>query len=154
MDTSPEYILMCQKAEGMQKAWNPAAGDFIYTGTETCTLTEFLSDAYCVDDNYVGGVKHNKNIVHRVLEFYDLEYYPIDPVVFWLPRQDQTIDMVGGCIDALMKFHKDIFNTGTDDIYDPRNFTQVKYFKTPEQLWLGYVMEKKYGKYWTGTEWE
>jgi len=31
MDTSPEYVKMCEKAEEIQKLWKPIEGDLFYT---------------------------------------------------------------------------------------------------------------------------
>jgi len=108
MDTSPEYVLMCKKAEEIQEKYEFKNGDYLH-----CDLKGvYIYSAWEDDDNHTCDI--------------------------WLPRIDQLIELSGG---------------GTDTLYDPRDFISTKDFKTPEQLWFAFVMQEKYGKSWTRTEW-
>jgi hypothetical protein len=69
----------------------------------------------------------------------------------WLPRQDQLQDMV---------LEKDVYLTGV--FYDLYEFSgeylygddgDTVILHSFEQLWLAYVMRKKYGKVWGGKKW-
>ena len=68
MDTSREYILQCEKAEEIQKLWEPDDGDFIHCDSNICTEVHVVGDHF----------KYK------------------DPTYTWLPRQDQLQEMIGG----------------------------------------------------------
>ncbi|OPZ79728.1 MAG: hypothetical protein BWY79_00278 [Actinobacteria bacterium ADurb.Bin444] len=136
MDTSEQYIKMCQKARAIQAAWKPAEGDFSYGNPMEYGGKEIVEvwAAVDADDWEWKAEKHT-----------------------WLPRQDQLQEMVGG-FAALEDFwywcSYDNSGAAWDDI--------VQEFVLPvaadgltslEQLWLAYVMSEKYGKRWTGEEW-
>ena len=69
MDTSDEYIKMCEKAEEIQKDWIPDYGDFHVTYDDTGNV--------CFTDVFSGHTDY------RFSKF------------VWLPRQDQLQEMIG-----------------------------------------------------------
>ncbi len=141
MDTTPEYIKMCEKAGEIQEEWMPDEGDVFFiknghfsNGSEPCngeTWYDRGDIVYCGD-----GVYPNKN------ELAENNYV-------WLPRQDQLQEILSCSIGEGMNrlwvyFHEWFCKIGA-----------VEYSKSSwERLWLAFVMEKKYGKVWNGEEWE
>ena len=158
MDTSPEYVKMCEKATGIQDAWNPnAEGDvfFIQAGLFTNgkepgngeTIYEkgeivFCGDGVCPYNDYpLGQVRQDGSRFS-----YD------DGKYIWLPRQDQLQEMLENAdfyndLRSLMEWTRK-GPSGEDwrSDYSSR-------FKSAEQLWLAFVMHEKYNKVWNGSEW-
>lgn len=130
MDTSKEYIKMCEKSTEIQQTWNKKDGDFFR----------------CKWLNY----RTNKWIYETAVLFESKEdpYHSIpsnfDNIHCWLPRQDQ--------IQSLMysPFYKEtIF---IDDFYKFSKKSWDK-FSTMDQLWLAYYMNESYSKVWNGSDW-
>ena len=69
MDTSQIYIEMCAKAEEIQAAWKPRAGDFYIYGKQ--------------------WTEHGVEVLGSVYQ------YVFAPDFIWLPRQDQLQKMMG-----------------------------------------------------------
>ena len=124
------YIKMCEKAEEIQKAWKPVDWDrFIYKDDRE------LGIAYI--DN-----KHNKKAMKKVNEKY-----------IWLPTQEQLQEMIKedflaefGMIFKLYNWidngiHCGIFNFDIKEI-------------TINELWLAFVMKKKWNKEWDDNKWK
>lgn len=65
--------------------------------------------------------------------------------LIFLPRQDQLQDMVGN-FELCMSLAYEL-GDGCSEGYSLD-------FSSFEQLWLGIVMHEKYGKTWTGSDWE
>ena len=68
-------------------------------------------------------------------------FIPLSELYVWLPRQDQLHETVG--LDAI---------DGSIKVGEWGN-CQVCDFNSYEQLWLGFVMKKKYNKTWNGKGW-
>jgi hypothetical protein len=68
----------------------------------------------------------------------------------WLPRQDQLQEMVGLYDDRGVKRHE--WYSLSCEFCDFA-ITNGKQFTSMEQFWLAFVMEEKYNKVWTGSEW-
>lgn len=127
MDTSEEYIKMCEKAEEIQKEWKPHWGDF---------------SSEKEDNTYVFVLTTVKNIVQDQQDY------------IWLPRQDQLQEMIIASpfdCDLWDRFTDFIFTPYNDD--DPNKNEACELFQSGEQLWLAFVMEEKYNKVWDGTNW-
>ena len=129
MDTTDEYIKMCGKAEEIQSHWKFEDGDYIYGKAHGCKLEVNMWSGY---------------------DAWDYPCYPSDGV--WLPRQDQLQDFLNWehdgtygvvLIDAFYNFSKMNYKTYL--------FNNTK--MTWEQLWLTFVMYKKYNKVWNDSEW-
>ena len=133
MDTSKEYIEMCEKAVEIQKSWKHTAGDYFiyYNGEWVLINKDTKKKKWKKETGYyifgmVGLIEGNLNI--------------------WLPRQDQLQEMVNEPQFLLgEKFHR---------------FVYIKYgvycanFNSFEQLWLAFVMKEKYNKTWNNNNWE
>jgi hypothetical protein len=132
MDTTKQYIKMCRKAVEVQKLWKPATGDFY--GWVICESTGY-------------EIWQDGNKINVAADI-------------WLPRQDQLQETINFEIyphqahtlgrnieyhasDYIFKF---VLNKGD---WKAGDF----YCKTMEQLWLHYVMRKKFNKTWNGKDW-
>ncbi len=139
MDTSQEYIKMCKKAGEIQE------------------LTRNYEDSkdfwICKNCEGLGRMHWPKYEVCK------------DWSGIWLPRQDQLQEMVESVFDKLNgKRHHLIFHFY--EFLNKKNYsrksTQCNYvvianlmndWPSMEQLWLAFVMKKKFGKSWDGEEW-
>ena len=131
MDTTPKYILMCEKAEEIQKIrqaddavnrhewWQP--GDFVYDGVHEEIFI-------------VCGVRHC---------LASTGYFDIDHIT-WLPRQDQLQEMVYPEYFAPLQTMCGVLYDFSISEYGGR-FTLDG---SMEQLWLAFVMHEKYQKRW------
>jgi hypothetical protein len=134
MDTSPEYIKMCEKAKEIQRTTSDAEErDFF-----TCSLCGTIYDE---DSGY----------------FYSNCYHYPDatPKAVWLPRQDQLQE-----IYADHTYGNERANNWATYAIDQFSFWVLEKdvgFSTLEssfeQLWLAFVMKEKFNKTWTGEEW-
>lgn len=142
---------MCE-VEEIQHLWSVRAGDFIwvkeedyvdcYNEKEGCIYVVFESEG---DLYFDSGISCGRSTD------YNEEGYFVDlrevPTAIWLPRQDESQDMIVKVVDyetaAILesKFHK--FLVWLDE-WD---------FISMEQLWLAFVMKEKYNKVWDGKEW-
>jgi len=134
VDTSKEYIEMCEKAVEIQDKWIPQSTDIV--------KGEFVGFIKEASPNYaLRRFDSDKEIYGKYAWYEKME-------LIWIPRQDQLQDMVNievigyshikGLILGFKRFCMD-----QDD----------KSFNTMEQLWLAFVMKEKYSKSWNGKEW-
>ena len=135
MDTSEQYIKMCEKAEEIQKGHQWVYDDLFVSPKE-----------YYRDKPLIWG---------RDKRFRD-------PPYTWLPRQDQLQEMIDqqqrDWVNVLEMFTLYAFygdNTytlgGTPVYYGmgiPHNVFSM------EQLWLAFVMKEKFNKTWNGEAWQ
>ena len=162
MDTSKIYVKMCEKAEEIQKPWQPSIGDWFlhdYHGTtgfgksedtiwpdkEEWDKIECLTYKPSIDD-YIEVSEANGS--HGVYTSSDL----LKDRHVWLPRQDQLQEMTwdfpfAQAFDDLERFSESV------------SFKIVKQQSLPklptwEQLWLAFAMKEKYDKVWDGTNWK
>ena len=119
------YIKMCKKAEEIQKVWKPALGHWVHLKS--------------VVSNYKTSLITN--------EYPPIRYYRNQSI--WLPTQEQLQEMV---LEDFSSFTK------VGAFYDFLNY----YIKKPEceriefsmnELWLAFVMKKKYQKIWLKEDW-
>ena len=146
MDTSEQYIRMCERAEEIQKldcnfvhslySYSPECG--------TCPKHKWIEfGKYC---RHCGS----KLKPHKMYETREGDSHLGDDV--WLPRQDQlqeiVLDGTSNIGRLINPFHN--FAIGGESVpISPYPFS----FTSMEQLWLAFVMKEKYGKVWTGEEW-
>lgn len=127
MDTSEQYIKMCDCPE-IQEQWILKDGDWM--GSE----------------HGVASVNH----INENDEYYSsVKFQLIKEGFRWLPRQDQTQEMMPECkcyvclIERVHKFLEDnldgMFEAGIE--------------RGMEQLWLAFYMWEKHKKIWNGKEW-
>ena len=155
IDTTEKYIKMCEKAIVIQRYWIPMEGDFITTSNgiivlstnimgfhwHECHLHEIRIPVCKPIEITFERNKLSDTINFKYAEFNIKQIH--NPI--WLPRQDQLQDMVE------LTGYKE--NDKTVDLWILGDFTEFtgnnwKTFVTMEQLWLAFVMHKKYGKVW------
>lgn len=124
MDTSKEYIKMCEKAKEIYEWCYETFGKYI--------IPEYSFYIRPCDSNEV-KIKLPKS--------------DIGNCIIWLPRQDQLQEMVK-LSDCVMDALCDVSNLMKDNWkYYGFNFTSM------EQLWLAFVMKEKFNKQWNGEDW-
>jgi len=129
MDTSKEYILMCELAVEIQELCQKDFGSY---NPVFCGIT------YDENDVFYYGLKS----VHGSKTKYSV----------WLPRQAQLQLMLNGMykftphiLIMIHKFHK---------WFDSEVFGYQPDLLSMEQLWLAFVMKEKYNLLWDSTDWE
>ena len=168
MDTSKEYILMCEKAREIQDGkpdfevndCNYIANfhhvrvcpDYEQRLSNNHVWTKYLDEKYCS----VCGKELVPN--DSIPEINDYEENGAFKCI-WLPRQDQLQEMVweyivdndplrGECVKSQKpELLSNRFNKYVMRSIRPR-------FDSMEQLWLAFVMKEKFGKIWNGKDWE
>lgn len=126
MDTSKQYILMCEKAKEIHKEYKGKESDFW---------------AYRVKRKWIVGT----------LDEQGFHQGAVKKSITWLPRQDQlqkivhpsdcTYDISFELLDKFIEWYQYITYNFKVNIY------------SMEQLWLSFVMRKKYNKVWSGSAW-
>ena len=124
MDVSQEYVKMCDEAEEIQRRHHP--------------------------NPYIDGWFPNGIIVPRIGRGGDAVWALTCEGYVWLPRQDQLQGMVKTTsIEDLML---DFISFTSRHLDNP--FTDyARKFTSMEQLWLAYVMRRKFDKVWSGNRW-
>jgi len=152
MDTSKEYILMCEKAEEIQKQWKPKEWDCVYNQDDVfgyidrseihiwCILPESIADS----GHYGPYVDDGKICDERYKD------------CIWLPRQDQLQEIGLDCFPYWKSDHKslNLIQNFHEWYEEDSGMHEGSHDLSMEQLWLCYVMEEKYNKRWNGKEWE
>ncbi len=121
MDTSKEYIKMCEEAEEIQERWTWIKGDVFADEINQIHILESGGHIMLMGTHFPEGY-------------------------IWLPRQDQLQEMVDWkeyniSIEWGSLPHK--FNWSQD----PLKIDGVD-GNSMEQLWLAFVMKEKYNKIW------
>ncbi len=157
MDTSEQYIKMCEKATEIEKDWQPAGGDYIFCNLEDRdSQLDILSDHPSDGGAYghgteVGDECHFGNYGWRVKETRE-QYEKVNRWVrfkedhVWLPRQDQLQEMVTGYEE-----HWQLVLDFADFVRENASMN-VLVNESLEQLWLAFVMAE-YSKIWNGDNW-
>ncbi|HDZ27964.1 hypothetical protein LCGC14_0399190 [marine sediment metagenome] len=139
MDTSKEYVKMCDKAEEIQN-------------NKWLKLKCFYGGKYPWNE---GDMFFSKDKVY-VYNDCSLSEGFIDPQAYdrkgvWLPRQDQLQEMLP---KRYATIHAKIGHFGKwlrdNDEYLENAFCGNE---SMEQLWLAFVMKEKYNKIWNGEGW-
>ena len=145
MDTSAEYIEMCRKATEIRASHTPQIGDWYHTPI----IDAWYPNNDPEPENRVvcEGDEHERiyNMLRPWAGYCDPSNY--DNVIkesVWLPRQDQLQKMFENRIK---------FNVLSLNGFLQETERSNVYFDSWEQLWLAYVMHKRYDKSWDGKEW-
>jgi hypothetical protein len=168
MDTSKEYIEMCGRAVEIQIEWKVVEGDFFVSpdGVKIVGMDYFKAEK--IGDRRVRFYVFPKNkciSVEQIDDRFPNDIYfilgegeyiaEIIHNAIWLPRQDQLQEMItvydtmdDNKDEQLSSFYEFCFSGYWADEYHKRN--RMSY----EQLWLAFVMNKKYNKKWNGKNWE
>ena len=140
MDKSSRYIDMCKGAREIQDTWHQKVGDLFVT--EGGDVLFWVPGKYGASEIRKGfGVTRENKVV-------TLTRYT------WLPRYSQLIEAAqedSGASFRDVTFH---FYSWLDSAYGANPDTlPKKLFTTNEQVWLAYVMERRYAKVWSGSQW-
>jgi len=126
MDTSSEYLKMCETASEITNTWHYTFGDF------------YVSLA--------GGISSEAQAIVSDLELHRSYMQQIKAV--WLPRQDQLqaliLDQYATPWDLVIEFANTLMS-------DKASYFDK--FPSMEQIWFAYIMDKKFNKKWTGKDW-
>lgn len=133
MDISKEYILMCKKAEKIQRVYFNDI-DFVVRGQHE------VGD-YLTHETHTGSGVYIPPYIFK-LDMYGNNRSP-DMHDVWLPRQDQLQDMLIYSNSVAMIYHFNKYLGCMDG----------SIFKSMEQLWLAFVMKDKFNKKWDGNGW-
>ncbi|SCY84704.1 hypothetical protein [Desulfoluna spongiiphila] len=140
MDKSSRYIDMCKGAREIQETWNHKTGDIF--------ATEEGEVLFWVPGKYGAPEIKNGFGVTRTDKVVTLARYT------WLPRYSQLIETAqegAGTSFRDVTFH---FYSWLDTPYGPEAEQRPKeLFSTNEQVWLAYIMEKRYDKMWSEAGW-
>ena len=160
MDTTPEYIKMCEKAvpdlrEYFTSNIAKLRPMFIYDiGIDRVCVFLWTPESIrqklgTKRDDLILSIEHERD---RGLWIPEGMETPIVPL--W--RQDQLQEIWRqeylkrpskyGWFGEFCNFIGDVYSD-----YDLMNADEV--FESMEQLWLAFVMKEKYGKVWNGEEW-
>ena len=158
MDTTEQYIKMCEKAVEVQEAWKPMPGDFIFRkftlfGEEidrqiweedqSCEINIIYWDSI-VDGYYACTNEKGESRTYK---------HPSDmrrETSIWLPRQDQLQEMVKQHYDCTTHNVRMAFYWW----YSDQVLVNASYeLWTDESLWLAFVMKEKFSKIWNGEDW-
>ncbi len=161
MDTTPEYIKMCEKAipdlynyfEANAEQLRPL---FIYDYVtdrvsillwSPKSLRERIGET---NDEIIISLESDKD--RNIYIPGDSEEAVSKPIVpLW--RQDQLQEMIvgRGGRESRIVVHESLYRFSYSNYKDGAHPTNI--FDTQEQLWLAFVMKEKYGKVWNGEEW-
>lgn len=125
------FIKQCEKAEEIQKAWEPKIRDEITFMKPT--EGEVYPDIYITDIDTHG--------------IYDKEHYKREYI--YLPTQEQLQKMMEDRYYTKKNIPILILNF-SDFIFDDIDENQRG---SMNELWLAFVMKVKYNKIWTGKKW-
>jgi len=127
------YIKMCEKAEVIQKLFNPKGHN--HTSHSGCIWTDIDRDSYKYDKYTEYGHQYiclrDGYLMHCI----------------WLPTQEQLQEMSS----LLCNFPCQILTFLNDWIKN--NKIYLSEYKSMNELWLAFVMKEKYNKIWTGEKW-
>lgn len=161
MDTTEQYIKMCESAKEIQKSWKPNVGDWFlndYRGT-----TEFPKDVeeqlwdyndkekwekiQCLTykpsiKEYVTVSDSDGSHTYRMDEFFKHRHV-------FLPSQDYLQKLVHGNFKEVLNKEVNFANSS----YPIFPHITLSHFKSREQLLLGLVMKENYNRVWNGSEW-
>lgn len=176
MDTSKEFILMCEKAEEIQKSWKPSMGDWITmpkvfdkNREHPCTcLSEFIEITNEGDFKvlaywrcYMLADEDAQSIFLKGKDFFASNWkkhiFELENNLQWLPRQDQLQEMILDTYNfyALPTYFK-LFCCNEEmyeGVYAKRGLGLANKFTSLEQFWLAFIMWEKFKKLWNGKDW-
>ncbi len=136
VDRSEVYIGMCRAAEDVQELWRPAHGDFYLDedGRVTCWVEPGP------DQRRGGFLVRREGAVIRMSRY------------VWLPRQDQLIELAQ---EPGRRFERttQVFFDWVKAPYTDGKSPPSEEFASLEQLWLGFVMQRKFFRRWDGSAW-
>lgn len=138
MDQSRLYILMCSKSREIQTCWTPKYGDFFVpeSGRIQCWLKDTGKN---LEIRKGLGIQRDNDLIR-------LSKY------VWLPRLDQLIELAQ-IRGVRYEITVQDFHDWTKRPYDHSGTYPAGCFRSLEQIWLAFIMSRKYVKYWDDTDW-
>ena len=160
MDTSEEYIKMCEKAIAIQVMWMSPSKllkilpsyfyDKMFKGVEIAVhVPESLTRHVGCDKLQHAYMALGIDQIDHDLSDCGDSSLDWRKCMVWLPTQDQLQDMID--MQWFSKFH--LFYAFANGEYPVHPYLAISHFKTMEQLWLAYVMKEVHGLYWDGNSW-
>jgi hypothetical protein len=147
MDTSPEYLLMCEKAYPVLGTRRPQSWDWwCMVSISRCDEVRHEPEVLCISEYETDGGLYGPSV--ESLTGYEL-LYPV-----W--RQDQLQEMVGWKDMRLIIEWRSVTHRFEWWADNPFSITTLDYrakVESLEQAWLHLVMYRKYGKRWSGKGW-
>jgi hypothetical protein len=154
MDTSKEYIKMCEKAVEIRRLAQWKEGDCIWADGihwltyEMYKVKEVQEIIYFMMTKDISLLDNTHCMAEKVTigrgEYSLNRYYK--PI--WLPRQDQLQEMVWDC---LSKFCTDKMDNLAWCLWSQYN--KMEDVDSMEKLWLSVTMKEKFKKKWNGEDW-
>jgi len=150
MDTSKEYIKMCEKAVEIQEQSPFSPFDEI-----DCDTDQYGS-FYRLQGDRIEILHWDNDEGGDIVGGYKETYLGL----FWLPRQDQLQEMVD--LELAKKIEAFYFFCLGVSRFDERYMELISLDgdaerlnnKSMEQLWLAFVMKEKFNKTWNGEDWK
>jgi hypothetical protein len=146
MDTSEEYVKMCEKAVEIQSSWKPKEWDYIYCPEEGVVVISGYETDMGQYGHGIAAFNDNDAISYPCYNYVGDE--AVVPKHIWLPRQDQLQAMFPELNTPYLKMIN-IFNFY--EFNSPEHEWMID--ASMEQLWLAFVMKDKFSKEWDGTDW-
>jgi len=162
MDTSKEYIEMCEKAGEIQTPFfdkKVLPKEYVFFIKEKGkTIVFYDEDRVMYQDEGIKGPwfiedtgVNNLPIPFTKFADNDFFYSYLDKEsglnFIWLPRQDQLQEMVKDNYDCVYDMNLDF------TMWWQQISIAHKKEMSLEQLWLGFMMQEKYKKIWDGKNW-
>lgn len=136
MDSSKEYIKMCEKSEEIQ-GLRKEKRTVPFWGERLCDNPQ--------NGDYYGDSEGETYLIAGT--------FGIAGYIIWLPRQDQLQEMINESWEnVLYEFYQFISDDDCGRTYYSED--KVNKYESMEQLWLAFVMKEKYSKVWNGKEWK
>jgi len=146
MDTTPKYILMCEKAVEVQNYFRQKVKEMNkkkYCGTLIGDPVDLRSQGYCLKHKCLLGEGVEGNIKCYKHEDCD-NYEGWSQNYILLFRQDQLQEILGFETYELLDICSESDGIMWQALHD--------YATSMEQLWLAFVMKEKYNKLWSETK--
>ena len=146
MDLNRKYIKMCEKAEEVQREWEPQIGDYFFRKDR-----KGIGVITGISPDGIVSVTYLKIVYDREFELYNIpgiagSVNHAKKTKIWLPRQDQLQEKLENdyyyhsfVLDEVNDVMKKIYSD--DGLYSP--------FESGEQFWLAFLMHEKYRKIWS-----
>lgn len=138
MDKSEEYIRMCAQADEIQCRWQRRYGDF-YADAEGRCRCWISKDPRPQRFKKGFGICVREGIIHLTR-------------FTWLPRQNQLIEMAQVPGRRYESVVQDFFDWSKRP-YKPLSKTPGQLFRSMEKIWLAFLMQQKYNRFWDGSSW-
>jgi len=159
MDTTEDYIKMCEKAEEIQKLWEPKRGDIVYDIADNKNI--WRSRDWRIITTAFTLVEGNRFHIDSYQDICQKEDY------IWLPRQDQLQEMAiehrklqypnydgEGKVIGYNYGLSNLLNSFNGFMYDVGRGAHSKGMQdSMERMWLAFLMWVKFEKSWNGKEW-